>query len=187
MHQITPMNFRLILSLLILSTTFQGCISIKPKSQKSTRKSVETFFVGEEGTQYFIKPLSFKNQETNDNLMLDFSFRYKDNISEKDSTTVNLSIIGVEMYKKLDAFVIEKAEFKIRQEKMKLLFNERKKDLFVSRFTTKLSLLDLKEMFESNNWKVGIMSNQQNILFHPSKKTVKTIGGINYNVFMLME
>lgn len=172
--------------LLAFLITLQGCFSVKPNSQKSTQKLIETFFVGEEGTQYFIKPFSFENKETNENLLVDFSFRYKDKIAEKDSAVLNISIVANGVYKKLDRFVIEKNDLKVLQEKTTLLFNERKKDLFVSRFTTHLSLLDIQKLFDSNDWKIEIKSKQKNMTFYPSKRTTKAIEGVKNEVFVLM-
>ena len=62
-----------------------GCIGVKPGSEPGGKKLFETFYAGEQGSQYFIKPLVLKNA-TKEKLTIDFSFRYKTEV--KDSAIV---------------------------------------------------------------------------------------------------
>ncbi|MCC6726639.1 MAG: hypothetical protein IT258_19210, partial [Saprospiraceae bacterium] len=96
-----PLNFRL---LLLLFIPLLSCFSLKPGGVKSGKRLFETFYVGTDGTQYFIKPLEF-TADNKEVLKLDVTFRQKD-ISE-DSATVNISFYGAENFKTADSLVIK--------------------------------------------------------------------------------
>src|SRR5690606_7037547 len=83
--------------LLLLSS----CFSVKPGTSRSARNLYQNFFIGEEGSQYFIKPIAFENDEK-EKLQLDITFRYKDEV--KDSATVNFSIVTKELNKTISIF-----------------------------------------------------------------------------------
>ena len=73
------------LSMVVLSIFVTSCFSIKPQVSKTGSNLWEDFFVSPGVMQYFIKPLSFYNNDRS--IEIDFTFR---NIS--DSVTVNYSI-----------------------------------------------------------------------------------------------
>ena len=75
----TPLK-RTITTFLILIVLFlnPSCYSVKPGVTKSGKNLYETFFLGEEGKQFFIKPLRFNNGEGGV-IMIDFTFRRGNN------------------------------------------------------------------------------------------------------------
>lgn len=170
------------LSLLLLM--FSGCFSIKPSTAKSGKKYFETFYVGEEGTQYFIKPVSFRGSKSNKDLILDITFRYKNEI--KDSATVNFSIKSPMIYKTIDSLKLSNKETEIKSNKFKLLFNEKIKTGFKSRYSTKFSLKEIKEMFNNDAWEVTIYNQNKITKYEPEKKTISAINAVRDKVFVLM-
>lgn len=180
-------NMKLYSLLLIAIIGVTGCVSVKPSTTKSGKNLYETFYVGEEGTQYFIKPMSFESSKSNseEKLLLDFTFRYKDQI--KDSTILNLSIKGNLLYKKIDRMTIKNTNTDIEIKSVELLFNEKKSKEIVSRFTTSTSLLELKELFDQSSWQVSIFTyDNKELLFQPSRKAEKSIQTLRDNVFVIM-
>jgi len=169
---------------LILSFFSIGCFSLKPSSTKSGKKLFETFFVGEHGTQYFIKPLLLLNEDTNEKLLIDITFRFKDKI--KDSAIVNFSIESKSIYKHIDSLEFLNSDVKFKNKNVKLLFNEKKKKEFISRFTTKLSLMEIKILFEKEDWNLVLNDSSNELKFTPSKKTKKSITILRDNLFVLM-
>ena len=159
-----------------------SCFSVKPGTSNSGRNSYETFFVGDEGTQYFIKPLTFENAE-NEKLLIDITFRYKDEI--KDSATVNFSLITKELEKSISSFSIGNSQNQISTDKIKHLFSERADGLFKSRFSTTFSLAEIKALFQSNSWDVNVDTGTNKYLFAAAKSTKKTIQALNDEVFVL--
>lgn len=97
------------------------------------------FFVGEEGMQYFIKPLIFKSQQKGEEALPDFTFRYKNEI--KDSAIVNISIEGPELYKEIDGIAFSNGDEQYELSEVKLLYNSGSKSGYVSRFTAKFKFM----------------------------------------------
>lgn len=173
-------NFKFILLMLICS----GCLSIKPAATKSGKKYFETFFVGEEGTQYFIKPIFFKGENSNENLFLDISFRYRNEI--KDSATVNFSIKSSLLYKKIDSLSLFNKNNKIESDQVALLFNEKSKTGFTSRYSTRISLDRIKEIFNDDAWEMTIYNDNIRTSYKPHKKSIRAVNAVRDQIFVLM-
>ncbi len=171
-------------SFILLFLMFSGCLSIKPSTTKSGKKYFETFYVGEEGTQYFIKPILFKDEKSNEDLILDITFRYRNEI--KDSAIVNFSIKNSIIYKTIDSLKLSNKDITIKSDKVELLFNEKNKTGFTSRYSTKFSLNEIKEMFTNNAWEVNICNQNKITTFKPHRKTFKIINTVRDKVFVLM-
>lgn len=179
--EILKFNFvPLILTLLI----FSSCLSIKPSTTKSGKNYFETFFVGQEGTQYFFKPILFIDEKSNENLILDITFRYRDEI--KDSATVNFSIKSSILYKTIDSLVISNKDNKIESDQLVLLFNEKSKTGFTSRYSTRFGLNKIKEMFNNETWEITIYNQSKVTKYNPHRKTTRAINVLRDKVFVLM-
>lgn len=176
-------NFKLV-SFILLLLMFSGCLSIKPSTTKSGKNYFETFYVGEEGTQYFINPILFKDEKSNEDLVLDITFRYRNEI--KDSAIVNFSIKSSMIYKTIDSLKLSNKDIAIKSDKVELLFNEKNKTGFTSRYSTKFGLNEIKEMFTNDAWEVNIYNQNKITTFKPHRKTFKAINTVRDKVFVLM-
>lgn len=163
---------------------FNACFSVKPSTTKSGKNYFETFYVGAEGNQYFIKPFSFINEETKEELIIDITFRYKNEIN--GLATANFSIEGQSLYKSIDSLTISNSQMNVKKSKVDLLFNEKTKKGFKSRFTIEIELAELKKMFDNDNWTFTIYSSNQVANFRQNKKSVKAIYVLREKVFILM-
>lgn len=172
------------LPLFLGSLLLVGCMSVKPGSTKSGKQYFETFYVGVEGTQYFIKPLLFENDEANKVLALDITFRYKDEI--RDSAIVNFSIKSLEIYKSVDSLKITNSLMDIKSDNIDLLFNEKFSKGFVSRFTTKVPLDKMKKIFDNDEWELTIHNAAKSNTYKPHRKTQKAVNFLRENGFILM-
>ncbi len=179
----TTAHFRFVLFILIL-LTFSSCLSIKPSTTKSGKNYFETFFVGEEGTQYFIRPILFKDEKSNEDLVLDITFRYRNEI--KDSATVNFSIKSSIIYKTIDSIKILNKDNKLESDQIVLLFNEKSKTGFTSRYSTKFSLKEIKEMFNNDGWEIIICNQNKITTYKPHRKTITAINRVRDSIFVLM-
>jgi len=165
--------------LLILS----ACLSIKPGAVKAGKKLYETFFVGEEGTQYFIKPLIFTNN-TKERLTLDITFRYKNQF--KDSALVNISFFSKEVFKNVDSLKITNDSVVVVLKNMKFLFAERSsKKEFNSRFSTKGNMADINKLFNNADWKIFLFKQKSLSKYETPKYTKKKIDKLRFAIFML--
>lgn len=171
-------------SFILISLIFSGCLSIKPTITKSEKNYFETFYVGEEGTQYFIKPILFKDEKSNEDLVLDITFRYRNEI--KDSAIVNFSIKSFIIYKTIDSLKLSNKDIKIESDQLVLLFNEKSKTGFTSRYSTRFSLKEIKEMFNNDAWKMIIYNQNKITTYKPHRKTIRAINTVRDRVFVLM-
>jgi len=174
-------NFVPLILMLLLSSS---CLSIKPSTTKSGKNYFETFFVGEEGTQYFIKPILFIDEKSSENLILDITFRYRNEI--KDSATVNFSIKSSTLYKTIDSLDISNKDNKIESDQLVLLFNEKSKTGFTSRYSTRFRLNEIKEIFNNDTWEITIYNQNKVTKYKPHKKTTRAINAVRDRVFVLM-
>ncbi|MFK7776389.1 MAG: hypothetical protein AB8F94_29980 [Saprospiraceae bacterium] len=159
-----------------------GCFSVKPAAKKGARNLVETFYLGDKGTQYFIKPLLFKSVDDKSELRLDATFRYKEELS--DSVALNISLIGNRSYREVELLEISNPSTKAAATEFNFLFNEVQKKNFVSRFSTKITLNDLKQLFNNAEWTIRLRAiGDNNYEFQPSKKSKKSINKIDASVF----
>jgi hypothetical protein len=160
-------------------------MSIKPGATKSAKKYYETFYVGEEGTQYFIKPLTFNKDDSNEKLLLDITFRYKKVV--KDSSKLNFSIkSSQQLMKSIDSLKISNDHHDILSNDIDLLFNEKNNDEFLSRFTTQVPLENTHQLFDNNDWEFTIYFNKDKFNFKPTNKTQKAIKALSNDVFSIM-
>lgn len=158
-----------------------SCTGLKAGGSKGAKTDFETFFVGEQGTQYFIHPLEFKSEESE--LELDITLRYKDEI--KDSATINFSILSAVVVKKVDSIFVSSEKTKVQIQHASLLFNEKKKKLITSRFTGKVALKDVTELFKSAPWKVSLKSSALDEEYDSKRKANRVIKRLQETVFVI--
>jgi hypothetical protein len=171
-------SFIIIVMLTVMTAT--SCFTIKTPSVKSAKKLFETYYVGTQGTQYYIKPVLFTG-ESDSNLELDITFRYKDKIS--DSAIVNFSLNDAEIFKSADSLVIFNGDCKLVLDDPRLIFAERYKSVFKSRFSCRADLAELKRVFEKSNWTILFYSNNSTRIFYALKSSAKNIDKISFGVF----
>ncbi len=159
---------------------FSSCMSVKPSATKGKSNNFETFYVGNEDTQYFIKPLTFKEENTDNELLVDFTFKYKTEI--KDSTIVNFSIKSSYILKSIDSLKFSNRNVDINSSVVNLIFNEKNSNGFTSRFTLK----KIKDLFDNDEWTIHVITNTSDKKYIPERKTKKTIVAIKDEVFVLM-
>lgn len=168
-----------VLSLLFL---LFSCFSIKPGGVKTAKKLYESFYIGEDGSQYFIKPLNLQN-DANAELKIDFTFRYKNEI--KDSVIINITFVGSENFKVADSISIENENISIISKEINYLFSERKKRTYNSRFSIKTKLDGIQELFESSNWKMVLYENGNQHQYVTIRSTKRKIDQLRYEIFSL--
>ena len=162
---------------------FQSCSSLKPGSTNSGSSLYTSFFVGEKGTQYFIKPIKFKSNDSDNEMMLDITFRYKDSLHT--DATLNYSVINQEIIKNIDSIVIANPTNKISCKHNKRLYNERKKNNYFSRFSTNTPSAKLKKVFANSNWTITTYYNNKKRSYLPTKKSKKSITTLNEYLFVI--
>jgi len=182
MSKIATLTSRLII-ILLTSISINSCFTFSPTSTGPPGGLFETFYAGDEGTQYFIKPLSFKHKDNNKELNIDFTFRYKD--TTKDSVIINHSILSENIYKNLDSLKINSNNDNIILENIEHMFSQKKRKVFNSRFTTKEALPNIINLFNHNDWEIIVYNNGESIYFETPRRTRRKISNLEDDLFVL--
>ncbi|MEO0470683.1 MAG: hypothetical protein AAF206_13740 [Bacteroidota bacterium] len=173
--------FALILS--VISLSFFACGGIKPGSAKKGKKLYESFFVGEEGVQYFIKPIGFRNS-AKETAFLDLTFRYKDTIQQ--SAALKGSLFTNELIKEADSLVWQSGAEQVVIRDIDVIFTEREKDQFHNRFSASMDGRALPRIFTTPDWKLHVYDEGKSVQFSPSPKGSKAIRTLEASVFQLL-
>ena len=188
MNEIKMTNWRTsllnICFIVLIPVALQGCFGLKTSSTNAASKLYQTFYMGDKGTQYFIKPLLLKS--SNDEVCsIDFTCLSKN--LETDSAIVNFSIFTQTLHKELHSAHFTNEQCNIVISSPERLFSEKKGELFESRFTTKYPLKEIKALFNSENWifKYLTAPNESSAPFKPTRKIQKSIRRLNENVIVL--
>jgi hypothetical protein len=169
------------LAILLLAT--MGCGGMKKSSGKIVDKLYETFYSGEDGTQFFVKPFEIKGEDKN-SLVLDMTFRYKDEI--KDTAAINMSIHDSELIKALDKVTFDNGVSTVVITDIDLMFNEIEKRGYHSRFTLYVPLAELRPLFRQEQWTISFDTPSTKKTFSASGKSEKTIQALEQKLFVLM-
>ncbi len=158
--------------LLFICLTIMACSPFRGSVKKGTSKLFETFYIGEKGTQYFIKPLFLEDVAKN-KMSIDFTFIYNGKVAVTDSATLNFSVF-LPKARKAEKLTLKTENISKTSGQITKIF----KDVNQIRFSTRVSLSDLK---------IFLMAKQPSILFDkeyfPKKSTVKKMHKIKNGVF----
>lgn len=165
---------------------FSSCSSAyKPAAQKGGKNLFTTFYLGEQGNQYFIKPIAFYSKESKAVLKVDFTFRGKEN-KLADSAIFTFSYIESYPVKALDSVILQSISEKIVIQKPEKLFNQMKGKMFENRFQAKIPLIILRKMFKENVWQFVIVpTNNKKVVFNALNKQQKRLKKLDFAIFML--
>lgn len=176
--------FRLIkygLTASILLFLINSCSILKP----SGNKLYESFYIGERGTQYFIKPLKLDNPSPEE-MIIDMTFRYNQNISDEDSASINFTITTNSLVRAIDSLYFRNGEVFFNAAEPNRLFMEREGKQYLSRFSTRTTLDQLIKLFQSPRWEIEVFHDETSSCFGPTKAATRKIESLNYNLMELI-
>jgi hypothetical protein len=168
-----------------LSFLLSAC-GIKPAAGGRSSKLFETFYTGTTGgTQYFIKPLTFKGPE-DEVLFLDVTFR--DGAFRTDSARLNYTFItkGQLSDDKRLAAQAENGELYFETDRVSRLFQEKDQDMIRTRFTgsaanrATITALIGRPVFT-------LETAGTELIFRPTPKTTRKLEALRKELFSLYE
>lgn len=174
---------RIILPLLFVSVVISGCFSVKPGSGTPGTKHYQTFYIGEAGIQYFIKPLEFTSGD--ESVIVDFTFRYKDSV--QGFATANYSIWSKEKIRKSNGLALVHGNETYHADSLDLMFRKTVRSYFVSRYSCKIPVREFVTFMNGNEWAIKTSYEGEDHLFMPSGKTKKTIPKLQQSVFAIIQ
>ncbi|MEL6194316.1 MAG: hypothetical protein AAFR66_19805 [Bacteroidota bacterium] len=143
-------------------------------------KLVETFFVEEGITQYFIKPLMLKGEKKS-TLYVDFTFR--DQEVSNDSATVNFSIEDENTLKKIESLTLITSDQTVSVSDISFLLTKDRGGSFESRYSSRIPLEEVKKLFEKEEWKATVLNEGSTMRFSSSGKAERSIEKLNERIF----
>ncbi len=159
--------------LLLIAFLLVGCNPMRSSIKKGSSKLFETFYLGEKGTQYFVKPLYFENDKKK--MSVDFTFLYNDKINRTDSATVNFSVFLPKTKKaEKTTFILEMDGKKVEGGAVKKLFQDARQ----IRYSTKISLSAVKTFFDADTKSVFFGKK-----YTPKNATLRKLKKINAGIF----
>ena len=178
----------LLLSLLLisLSISLNSCLGVKPATSGGGKKYFESYYVGDEGNQYFIKPLALVSEYEEAKATLDISFRSKESL--QGTAQMNFSVYMPEAIHSLKSVYLYVNNTSFELSDVKLLFVEREKNSFQSRFSTTIPAEKLKSIFNTSDWQLVIIKEKgKTYKFDTASLSKKRIEAINTNLFTIFK
>ena len=166
----------------IILLSLNACSGLK----RSGSILYESFYVGEKGTQYFIKPITFSNQNS-ENLRMDYTFRFRNNISTSDTATINFTLRSNQLIREVDSICIKTKTNQLTIRNTTSLFMERENDQFSSRFSSTCPTQFLPDLFHDSNWTISVYSKNHSTCMSSSRSAKRKIERLNHNLFALVK
>ncbi len=178
----TLKRFSSVSYLIILTSIFvlSSCMGARMPMSGKRDKLVETFFIEKGITQYFIKPLMLKGEKKGA-LYLDFTFR--DQGVPNDSATVNFSVEDENTLKKVESLSLTTSGQTASVNGITFLLTKDRGGSFESRYSSNMSLDEVKELFEHAEWQATVVNDGSAMRFSSNGKTEKAIEKLNDRVF----
>jgi hypothetical protein len=184
MKKITPgyLVKNLIFLGVVTLLSLNACSGLK----RSGSRLYESFYVGEKGTQYFIKPITFSNQNS-ENLRMDYTFRFRNNIGATDTATINFTLRSNLLIRDVDSLCIKTGTSQLTIRNAKRLFMERENNQFTSRFSSTCPAQLLPVLFNHNNWTISVYSENYSTSVTSDRPAKRKIERLNHNLFSLVK
>ena len=160
--------------------TMQGCFNVKPSTPSAASHLYETYYAGDQGIQYFIKPMSFENVHR-EFFVLDITFRYKKVL--KDSATINFSVLSRNHVPGIDSIRINNT---VLIKEIGYLYAENYRSGFLHRGTFKMPQADVSKLFDNNRWNIVVYQKNGVGNYRTTRKTAKKILKLKKNIFAFL-
>lgn len=178
MKSVSVFNSRIYVTGLFICALF-----FNPHMARAGKKLFETYYLGDRGTMYFIKPLYFESVPGGKQLSLDLTIKYRD--LAKDSATLNLSTFDKEVHKGMDSLRIDNGGTVVVLNRITPLFTEKKGKNFECRLSMQLPLAQLKALFEQKHWTITVFRAGTSVTYSDAGKTSVKIDQLRQNVFAI--
>jgi hypothetical protein len=166
-----------------------ACGGLKPGGGGRAGKLFEVFYAGDKGTLYFIKPLEFRSGDAR--LWMDYTLHYRPDSSSE--ALVNFTIQDIFLHRNLDTVNLVAPGISTPLRQIKLLYNEKSKSGFNSRFSARLPREALYNYLTAASQGMRIANPRSVLTAHdrvsvwqPSPKTERRIRMLQENLLILM-
>lgn len=161
-----------------------SCQIFSPKFNPNSNEYYETFFTGNNQSQYFIKPIVFEN-ENDDRLEMDLVVKDKTKLS--DSTNFNVSLITTFKSKEIDSIRINFEKTSYTFSNVQNMFTERSEEKFKSRYNFKLVNSITYKLFEESNWNLSIYTTNKIVDFKLNNSNLEKFKTIDEKLIQVIK
>jgi hypothetical protein len=161
--------------LIVIASLLPSCFSIKPGVTKTGKNLWEEFYVSQGVSQYFIKPLLFKNEAGH--FLVDFTFR-----NTSDSVTVNFTIKGVNLPSQRETIFFCSSVDTIHIGKAQTIFRSAGKNGIDSRESSKIEFSEFIRLIKCDHWNIKT----SDVIFQPISKTEKYLYKLRNNLISIL-
>lgn len=158
----------------------------QPHVSSKVQDQYTTYYVGGQGTQYFIKPLILKANNVEASMFVDFTFRYKKE-SQLNPVNCNFTFFSTQPFNKIaNVYLVlddsTKVELTAMEPLRKVLLKNGK---YECRYSSNLNMNDFIQAFENDRLEFSVIQGTENTVFYPNKETQKMIHLLEVNLFQL--
>lgn len=171
-------------NILLLFMVCLLCSSCATIGTGSIRKKYMSQFVGDEGIQYFIKPIAFEADDTS-TLSADFTFRHGE-LNLNDTVMVNYTVRSKEKRARLKNFCICTPENTADAISTTTLYKEKDK-YFVTRYSSVFLYKQLREAYKNQSFDLKIITETSEVEYKPTAKSIKLIQALDESIFQLLD
>jgi hypothetical protein len=181
MNKLKNAGIYFVIALLSMSCTKKVIFS-------SESKLYETFYIGDNRTQYFVKPLKLSNSKKRSTLHFDYTFRYKDKTSLSDTANVHFTLSTKDIVRDVDSIVMSAGDLRWTYHEFDRIYIKHIKSDYVLRYSTIILLQDLKGLFGNNQWKATVYpSNSEKVAYYAVNRTKRKIGSLSDYLFYVLD
>lgn len=160
------------------------CASCATVGTGSVRKKYISQYVGDEGIQYFIKPISFR-ADNNNTLDADFTFRHGD-LNLNDTVILNYTVRTNSKMAKMKSFSICFDNKVFPAISTTTLYKEKDRD-FVTRYSSVFQYKQLREAYKNQWFSLKTMTEDGGVEYKPTTKSTKLIQALDESIFQLLD
>lgn len=163
-----------------ISLLLSSCGGIKVAGGGSNvSKLYEVFYIQNGVTQYFVKPLKFKN----DGIKFTADFTLRNDVTPEKNIVCNFSLYSPEPIKNVEKVTITTGQSTMELFDLEKVFIEKQKNGYHLRYTSKMKFSDFSMLTKTNSSTFKV----DNVIFESPKKVVKKLNKVDEYVIDIIE
>jgi hypothetical protein len=167
---------------MVILLSLSACFSVKPAATRTKSKAIETFYLGTNGNQYFIKPLEFVSNDKQ-LLLLDITIRYNDN-TEPPPATINFTTFESPQPLIPTRLQIVSSSSSYQFNEFQKIFGDKNEEGYSTRYSVRADQSAVNQLLGSGDWEITLFSEEGELTFFPTRKSEKSIREINSYPFL---
>lgn len=150
----------------------------------SASGDVIDFRIDDSVMQYYVRPIELDGIDHDEDMDLDITFRDGDRAT--DSVTMNFTIDGSRILKRIDTMTIVAGGQSVQSTSIRLLFNEADGEDVRSRFSAIFRRRDFYNLIQTPEWIVSIVSNNEVRRYEASGSAVSRLQRVDQSLIRIL-